>query len=130
MSISTNVTRQYQDPWGQIFETDSAGPSGTGVVIYEEGLIITNYHVIAGATQIQVRFDPADDEKIYDAELVSQIREEDLALLKIHGDQPFRTVTLCDSDPILGETVIAIGNAFGHTHTVSTGIVLGCTATS
>jgi serine protease Do len=125
VSISTNVQHYAADFLGRTFVSEGAGPSGTGVVIYEDGFLITNYHVIDGATQIQVRFDPADDEKVYDAALVSKIPEEDLALLKIEGDEPFHTVTLCESDPILGEPVIAIGNAFGHSHTVSTGIVSG-----
>jgi serine protease Do len=124
VSISTHVSRQLNTIWGQIF-TDEAGPSGTGVVIYEDGFIITNYHVVSGATQIQVKFDPADDDRIYDAVVLSKIPEEDLALIKITGEEPFHTVTLCESDPILGEDVIAIGNAFGHSHTVSTGIVSG-----
>jgi S1-C subfamily serine protease len=94
-------------------------------MIYEDGFIITNHHVVSGATQIQVSFDPADDDKAYDAVVLSTIPEEDLALLKITGEEPFPTVTLCESDPILGEDVIAIGNAFGHSHTVSTGIVSG-----
>jgi S1-C subfamily serine protease len=94
-------------------------------MIYEDGFIITNWHVVSGATQIQVSFDPGDDDKVYDAVVLSKIPEEDLALLKIEGDEPFATVRLCESDPLLGEDVIAIGNAFGHSHTVSTGIVSG-----
>jgi len=121
VSISTNVQRQAW-PYGFV---EAEGPSGTGVVIYEDGFIITNYHVVKGATAIQVSFDKSDDEKVYPATLVSKREIEDLALLKIEGDGPFHTVTLCESDPILGESVIAIGNAFGHTHTVSTGIVSG-----
>src|SRR5262245_25972537 len=61
VSILTNVSRQATDFWGQTFVFDTDGPSGTGVVIYEDGFIITNYHVVNGATNIQVRFDPADD---------------------------------------------------------------------
>ncbi len=125
VSITTNVFRQASDFWGRTFVADTPGPSGTGVVIYEDGFIITNYHVVSGATQIQVRFDEVDDDKVYDAVLLSKIEGEDLALLKIEGEEPFHTVTLCESDPILGEDVIAIGNAFGHSHTVSTGIVSG-----
>src|SRR5262245_32178411 len=121
VSITTNVPAVAW-PWGRV---DTPGPSGTGVVIFEDGLIITNNHVIAGANHIEVRFDETDDDHVYEAVVVSRKTEEDLALLKITGDQPFHTVTMCESDPILGETVIAIGNAFGHSHTVSTGIVSG-----
>jgi serine protease Do len=125
VSITTNVSRQASDWFGRTFVIDTAGPSGTGVVIYEDGFIITNYHVIAGATQIQVRFDESDDANVYDAVLVSERRGEDLALLKIKADDPFHTVTMCETEPILGEPVIAIGNAYGHSHTVSTGIISG-----
>jgi serine protease Do len=125
VSITTNVSGLAWDFWRGTFETEAPGPSGTGVVIYEDGFIITNHHVVAGASKIEVRFDEADDERVYDAVLLSKIPQEDLALLKIEGDEPFHTVTLCESDPILGEDVIAIGNAFGHSHTVSTGIVSG-----
>ena len=125
VSVLTNVERQASNFWGQRFKIDTPGPSGTGVMIYEDGFIITNFHVVQGATQIQVSFDPADDDRVYDAVVLSKIPEEDLALIKIEGDHPFATVTLCESDPILGEDVIAIGNAFGHSHTVSTGIVSG-----
>jgi len=124
VSISTNVPTQTVR-WPYVIEGEGEGPSGTGVVIYEDGLIITNYHVVKDATQIQVRFDASDDEHVYEAALVSSKPQEDLALLKIQGEEPFHTVTMCESDPILGETAIAIGNAFGHSHTVSTGIVSG-----
>ena len=126
VSISTNVPVVRRDLFGMRYlDEQGEGPSGTGVVIYEDGFIITNFHVIEKATEIQVRFDPSDDERVYEAKRVSERPKEDLALLKIEGEGPFRTVTMCDSDPILGETVIAIGNAFGHTHTVSSGIVSG-----
>ncbi|NOT30226.1 MAG: trypsin-like serine protease [Planctomycetes bacterium] len=124
ITTNTNVVRRTW-PFGQEVNVDTPGPSGTGVVIFEDGFIITNFHVINGATEIQVRFDETDDERVYAAVVVSRKPEEDLALLKIEGEEPFHTVTLCDSDPILGETVIAIGNAFGHSHTVSSGIVSG-----
>jgi serine protease Do len=123
VSITTNIPRQISWPFHQV--VDTPGPSGTGAVIFEDGFIITNHHVVNGAREIQVRFDEIDDDRVYDAVVVSTKPEEDLALLKIEGDTPFPTVRLCESDPILGEPVIAIGNAFGHSHTVSTGIVSG-----
>src|SRR5688572_13899084 len=126
VSISTNVQRQATDFFsGRSLVFDTPGASGTGVMIYPDGFLITNDHVVAGATEIKVRFDPDDDPRVYDAQLVSRNSREDLALLKIVGDGPFQTVRLCESEPILGEPVIAIGNAFGHSHTVSTGIVSG-----
>ena len=88
VSITTNIRREAYN-----FILNNAGPSGTGVVIYEDGFIITNDHVINGASQIQVRFDATDDERVYDAVVVSRKPQEDLALLKIEGDEPFHPVT-------------------------------------
>ncbi len=122
VSIKCNVKR---DPWG-IFEQPL---DGTGVVLYEEGIIVTNNHVIAPnnrvADEILVRFDVADDARVYKGEVISRVVEEDLALIRINGSAPFPTVTMSDAEPMLGETVIAIGNAVGETHTVSSGIISG-----
>ena len=98
---------------------------GTGVVIFEDGYVITNWHVVKGSEQITVRFDEVDDARAYRAEVVSAVPEEDLALLKILGGETFPTIPMCATDPIHGETVIAIGNAYGNSHTVSTGIISG-----
>jgi len=119
VSISSEFRRQAWFGW------QDESSAGTGVVLFEDGYIITNNHVVADAQRIQVTFDTSDDATVYDATIISQKPEEDLALIKIEGDHPFHTITLCESDPILGETVIAIGNAFRHSHTVSTGIVSG-----
>ena len=100
--------------------------SGTGVVILKEGFIVTNYHVVENATRITVRFDESLDEAVYPAQVVSFVQSEDLALLKIEGEREFPTVPLgTSSDLMIGEPVIAIGNPFGQTLTVSTGIVSG-----
>jgi serine protease Do len=113
----------YSPFFGRQVENDRV--VGTGVVIFEDGYIITNNHVVDDATGIRVTFDETDDSHVYEGRVLSQVPEEDLALIKIDGTEPFHTVPLCESDPILGEPVIAIGNAFGHSHTVSTGIVSG-----
>jgi S1-C subfamily serine protease len=122
VSIDCNVRR---DVWG-IFNMPV---SGTGVVLYEEGIIVTNNHVIAPggrvASEILVRFDEADDETVYKGRVISTEPLEDLALVKIEGDAPFPTIQMSTSDPMLGEMVVAIGNAVGQTHTVSTGIISG-----
>ncbi len=100
--------------------------SGSGVVILKEGFIITNYHVVKGAKTIRVSFDKQYDPEEYPAQLVSSVEEEDLALLKITRDHDFPTVPLgTSSDLMPGETVVAIGNPFGQTNTVSVGIVSG-----
>jgi serine protease Do len=100
--------------------------SGTGVVIWEDGYIITNYHVVRdNPISIIVRFDQEDDSRAYPAKLLSRDEAEDLALLKIDSDKPFQIIPMCEDAPMLGEDVIAIGNALGQSHTVSRGIVSG-----
>jgi len=125
VSIQSSLGRDPYWPWAGDQQT-----SGTGVVVYEDGYIVTNNHVVFSAVtgkpaeQITVTFDEADDDTVYAARIVSRVASEDLALLKIEGG-PFPTVPMSEKDPLLGETVIAIGNALGHSHTVSTGIISG-----
>lgn len=111
--------------WGRLITQQFTG-SGSGVVIHKEGFVITNYHVVKDAAQINVSFDREHDEKAYPAQLVSFVEEEDLALLKIEGEKDFPTIPVgTSSDLMLGETVIAIGNPYGQTHTVTQGIISG-----
>jgi len=106
--------------------TQNQQSSGSGVVIYEEGYIVTNFHVVRGASQIHVQFDTAMDETVYPAKLINWMEEEDLALLKIDRDQPFPTVPMGTSaDLLIGEDAIAIGNPYGQTLSVSRGIISG-----
>lgn len=99
---------------------------GSGVVIFEDGFVVTNYHVVKDAQELRVRFDPAQDETVYPAQLISAVPEEDLALIKIEGDGPFPTVPLGTSDDLMiAEPVIAIGNPYGQSMTVSRGIISG-----
>ena len=100
--------------------------SGSGVVIHEDGYIVTNYHVVKGATKTSIRFDPQYDERVYPASVLSFVEHEDLALLKIDEPGPFPTVPLgTSSDLMRGERVLAIGNPYGQTFTVSSGIISG-----
>jgi S1-C subfamily serine protease len=99
---------------------------GSGVVLFEDGYVVTNAHVVADAKKVRIRFDPAHDDKLYEAEILSGVVNEDLALLKIKGAGPFPTVEMgISSDLMPGERVIAIGNPLGRSHTVSSGIVSG-----
>jgi len=123
VSITTNIPMVQQDLFFR--RVVQAQSSGTGVMVYEDGFLITNFHVVRDATSIEVRFDEGDDAKVYKAVTVSANPEEDLALLKIEGEGPFPVVTITGEEPILGEPVVAIGNAYGRSHTVSTGIVSG-----
>ncbi|HWC91263.1 MAG TPA: trypsin-like peptidase domain-containing protein, partial [Pirellulales bacterium] len=94
---------------------------GTGVIIDQRGYIITNHHVVDGVRKIMVT--TADGEN-YVARLVSHDPKTDLAIIKIDGDSDFQVIRIGTSaDLMSGETVIAVGNAFGYEHTVTRGII-------
>lgn len=94
---------------------------GTGIIIDERGYILTNYHVVDGVSQIKVTF---ADEQTVPARLVAHDPQTDLAILKIDVPQPLPVIRIgTSSDLMPGEEVIAVGNAFGYTHTVTRGII-------
>ena len=93
---------------------------GSGFVISADGYVVTNNHVIDGASKIQVSFDK--DNK-FDAELVGSDTRTDVALLKIKANQPFPFVKFSDKLPRVGDWVVAVGNPFGLGGTVTAGIV-------
>ena len=122
--IETDVPTMQQTFFG--VRKGIAKSSGSGAVIFDQGYIVTNYHVVKGASQIRVSFDKGYDDKVYPARLISHVAAEDLALIKIEGDKPFPTLPLgTSSDLMIAERVIAIGNPYGQTNTVSTGIISG-----
>ncbi len=95
---------------------------GTGFFIRKDGLIATNGHVVEGATDITVQV--GEEERTYRGTVVGKDDATDLALIKIDGAQPFPVLPLGDSDHLeVGEWVIAIGNPFGLSRSVSAGIV-------
>ena len=95
---------------------------GSGVIIDgKRGYILTNAHVVETRAVIMVTL---LDERHYKARIVGVDPDSDLAVLRIDADQSLPSVAMGDSDDIMiGETVIAIGNPFGFSHTVTTGIV-------
>lgn len=104
------------------------GGTGSGFIINAEGYMLTNHHVINGADKIKVRLQIANTEKTYEAKLIGSDKKTDIALLKIkrEGDDttPFPYIPMGNSKQLeVGEWVIAIGNPFGLSHTVTTGIV-------
>lgn len=94
--------------------------TGSGVIISPDGYIITNNHVIANAKKVEVTL---NDKKTYEANVVGTDESTDIALLKIEaGELP--TVNFGDSDNVLvGEWVLAVGNPYNLTSTVTAGIV-------
>ncbi len=137
VNISTSVVpkgRMMNDPmlelleqfYGQQFQMPKAQPQtalGTGFIIREDGLIITNNHVIEGADVIQVQLTEGS-EKEFKAEVVGRDQRTDIALIKITAKQKFPVAPLGNSaDVEVGEWVAAFGNPYGHGHTMTKGII-------
>lgn len=94
---------------------------GTGIIVDPRGYIITNHHVVDDVQVLRVRL---ADGTSYPAKIYSRDAETDLAMLKIEPNSPLQTMTLgTASDLMIGEPVLAIGNAYGYEHTVTTGVV-------
>jgi serine protease Do len=94
---------------------------GTGIVLDPRGYIITNCHVVDDVQVIRAR---TSDGSTYPARVVARDHESDLALLKIEPKKPLATIPFGTAgDLMIGETVLAVGNAFGYEHTVTKGIV-------
>jgi serine protease Do len=102
------------------FERELIG-IGTGMVIDAEGHILTNYHVVAGATQIQVTL---PDGAQYPAKVVGTDPKTDLGVIKINAEKPLPFVTFADSDTVrVGQWVVAIGQPRGLNQSVTQGII-------
>ena len=96
---------------------------GSGVIIDEDGYILTNRHVVRRATRVQVKL---SDGRVFDADRIIDSPKTDVALLKIHAKpgEKFTAIQFAkDDDLLLGETVIALGNPFGLGGSVSRGIL-------
>ena len=100
----------------------SGAAAGSGFVISEDGYILTNAHVVDGATSIKVTFENGEE---YEATVAGKETENDVAVLKIDGNKTFKAVTLGNSDKmVVGEDVIAIGNPLGElTFSLTKGVV-------
>ncbi|MCZ6874952.1 MAG: Do family serine endopeptidase [bacterium] len=116
------------DPFQEFFERffgdvppEARQSLGSGFIVNANGLIITNNHVVEEADKIKVTL---LDKRELDAEVVGRDAKTDLALIKVRAEDPLPTVPLGDSDRLqIGEWVMAIGNPFGLSHTVTAGIV-------
>ncbi|MDX3853255.1 S1C family serine protease [Streptomyces sp. AK02-01A] len=106
----------------EINAASSGGQStGSGVIITSDGQIITNNHVIAGASSIKVQLSSG---KTYDAQVLGTDADKDLALVKLDGASGLKTATLGDSDQVrVGDQAVAIGSPEGLTGTVTSGII-------
>ncbi len=95
--------------------------SGSGVIISPDGYIVTNNHVIANASNLEVTL---NNNKTYTAKLIGTDPATDIALVKIDGDVDFPFIPFGDSNNVkIGEWVLAVGNPFNLTSTVTAGII-------
>ena len=133
VNISTRELVRVSDPFETFFEDFFRGPVkyyrqsiplGSGLVIDPSGLIITNYHVVRRASNIEIMM---QDDRTYRATLLAFDATNDLALLHVHGDfsgAGIRAVTFArPEDLLLGEPVVAVGNPFGLGSSVTTGVL-------
>jgi serine protease Do len=125
--IKTISQYQRRSTWGMFFDFDPFGSigkvssSGSGVIMSKDGYIVTNYHVIRNADEITVNLN--QKKRDYVANVIGIDPSTDLALLKIEGDK-FPNITLGNSDDArIGDWVLAVGNPFNLTSTVTAGIV-------
>lgn len=101
--------------------TGAGASTGSGVIISEDGEVITNNHVVSGAAAVKVQL---SDGKSYEAEVTGTDASKDLALIKIKGASGLKPAALGDSSKLrVGEDVVAIGSPEGLTGTVTSGIV-------
>lgn len=110
----------FGDRGGQQYNPQPAVGFGSGVIISKDGYVITNNHVIDKASEIEVTM---NDNSTYQARIVGTDPSTDIALLKIEG-KDFPYIPFGDSDQLkVGEWVLAVGNPFNLTSTVTAGIV-------
>lgn len=115
-----NGNRQRQQQQQRPQQAPKAHAAGSGVIISSDGYIVTNNHVVENATEITVTL---NDNREFTARVIGLDSDTDLALLKIDGSD-FPTLVIGDSDALkVGEWVLAVGNPFNLTSTVTAGIV-------
>jgi S1-C subfamily serine protease len=120
---ATSVTQSQPDPFNLLPSTPQTSQSlGSGFVIDRAGHIVTNYHVIQGAEKVQVSFSGQDQLPVT---VVGKDRSTDIAVLKVDAHARALTpLALGNSDAVrVGDAVYAIGNPFGLTRTLTTGVV-------
>jgi Do/DeqQ family serine protease len=95
--------------------------TGSGVIISEDGYVVTNNHVIQGATELEITL---NNKKSYPAKLIGSDSKMDIALLKVETDEKLPYAVFADSDQVkVGEWVLAIGNPYNLNSTVTAGII-------
>ena len=123
--VLKSVPYDASNPNGEGVQQDSqhVNGMGTGVLFDPRGYIVTNFHVVDGIQEIHVT---TAETKTYVAQVLARDKETDLAIIKIDAlaGEVFQTLAFGESGDLMsGETVIAVGNAFGYEHTVTKGII-------
>ncbi|MCC6819046.1 MAG: trypsin-like peptidase domain-containing protein [Bacteroidia bacterium] len=126
--IKTTAMVQKQNPFGFFFDgwdpfgsIGKVSSTGSGVIVRKNGYIITNLHVVKDAQSIEVVLN--NKKKTFEAKLIGTDPSTDLALIKIESDN-LPTISISNSDDLqIGEWVLAVGNPFNLTSTVTAGIV-------
>lgn len=124
--VKNTAIKTLRNPLDQFFSGHGSARkfkqvgTGSGVIISPDGYIITNSHVVANATEIEITL---NNKKVYKAELIGSDDSNDISLVKIDAtDLPH--ITFADSDALkIGEWVLAVGNPYNLTSTVTAGIV-------
>lgn len=128
VKVKSISQQQYMNPFDFFFGFGDRAPQqprerigfGSGVIISKDGYIITNNHVIADATEVSVTL---NDNREYIAKVIGTDSQTDIGLIKIEGED-FHYLTFGNSDGLqVGEWVLAVGNPFNLTSTVTAGIV-------
>src|SRR4051794_16099434 len=115
--ITSKITQQSDSPFGQ---AQTGVATGSGFVVSSDGYVVTNAHVVEGASAVKVK---VGDGKTESAKVVGEDASSDLALLKIDASG-LKPLTLADSSNVqVGDPVDAIGNPFGLDRTLTAGIV-------
>ena len=121
VTISTTGEPEVRGPFARGGGGRVSRGLGTGFVIAKDGTIVTNNHVVEGAESIVVQL---EGERRLPAHVLGRDPRTDIAVLKIADDKELPAIALGDSDALdVGDWVVAIGNPFGLSHTVSAGIV-------
>ena len=122
--------KKFFEPFGKLPDKPQKRKEfalGSGVILTKDGYIVTNYHVVSGATKIIVK---THNGKKYTAKLIGSDPKTDLAVIKIDAKN-LHPITIADSGKIkVGDIVLAVGNPFGLGESVTNGIISGLNRTS
>jgi S1-C subfamily serine protease len=122
VNVRAQVVQQVESPFDLNPQPDRGTSTGSGFVLDKDGFILTNAHVIEGASRVMVQF---EDKKLTEAKVVGKDTSTDLAVLKVDPeDLELEPLALGDSKDVqVGDPTIAIGNPFGLDRTLTTGVV-------